>query len=225
MAAALSRNQQHQWTQARGAQGRAGWSQLCQGKVVSAPGQGGEVLRTGPTCWSLGFQLHHWFPASKSERSRSFLHRIFGNLWWKNTGMLFNPLAWDKIWDGPQHSELWENFASLTDCPVGFQKMKKLFRVRKTLSFVASPWVIPHIQRQEQVVFPLWNPTKPCRGCGQGLSAVVYSPAVVKSVWGLGLPYCFDVETEGNRLRGKKKGPDQGGELLELVSCSNDHNK
>ena len=73
--------------------------------------------------WSEGFQLHRWLPASESEKSRGFLHRIFGNLWWRNTGLLFNPLMWDKIWDGPQHSELRESFASHTDCPVGFQEI------------------------------------------------------------------------------------------------------
>lgn len=116
--------------------------------------------------------------------------------------MLFNPWTWDKIWDGPNHSELWESFANHTDCPVGFQK---ICWERKTFSFITFPCAIPHIQRQEETVFPLWNLTKPCWGCGQSLNAAEYSPVLVKSVWGLGLPYRFDVETEGNRLREMKK--------------------
>lgn len=109
---------------------------------------------------------------------------------------------WDKIWDGPQHSELRESFASHTDCPVGFQK---ICWERKTFSFITFPCAIPHIQRQEQTVFPLWNLTKPCRGCGQGLSAAGILTSSGEIAWGLGLPYCFHVETEGNSLREKKK--------------------
>lgn len=67
---------------------------------------------------SSGFQLHHWFSARESEKTRGFLHRIFGNFSWRNTGMPFNLLMRDKIWDGLQQSEFWESFSSHTDWPV-----------------------------------------------------------------------------------------------------------
>lgn len=70
---------------------------------------------------SLGFWLRHWVSARESEKSRGFLHRIFGNSW-RNTGMPFNPLMRGKIWDGLQQSEFWESFACHTDWPVGFRR-------------------------------------------------------------------------------------------------------
>lgn len=41
-------------SQARDAQGRAGWNQPCLRKAVAAPGQGGGIMRTGPTRLDLG---------------------------------------------------------------------------------------------------------------------------------------------------------------------------
>lgn len=87
--------------QTRDTRGRAGESPPCLGKDVAAPGQGGVGRRTGPTRCRQGF------PAGESDRGRGFLHRVLGNLWWRNTSPLFHLLMRDKVWDGPQHSENW----------------------------------------------------------------------------------------------------------------------
>lgn len=83
---------------------RQGWMETNLGKLGATPGQAGALMRTGPS---------HWFPASKSEKTRGFLHRILLNLWWRSTDVLFNPLTWNKIWDGPAHSRLWDSISDV----------------------------------------------------------------------------------------------------------------
>lgn len=108
-----------------------GWSCLRQGwtgSVMPRAGAGSpRPGRKGNKDWSslLRVQGSSFTTGSQPGRVRNaeaFFTGFFGNFSWRNTGMLFNPLMRDKIWDGLQQSEFWESFASHTDWPAIFRR-------------------------------------------------------------------------------------------------------